>query len=148
MNNVVEMVKDNLNLVVNETEAKIKLNKLPKVYADEHQMIQLMQNLIENSIKFRRGNPDITISGYSSSSQHVISVSDKGIGIEPQYHEKIFRIFQRLHRSDEYQGTGIGLSICKRIVERHNGKIWVESEPGKGTTFFFSLPTDNSERFR
>jgi light-regulated signal transduction histidine kinase (bacteriophytochrome) len=108
--------------------------------ADESQMIQLIQNLIENSIKFSHGIPEITISAGRNNDQHIFSVKDKGIGIEPQYFERIFRIFQRLHRSEEYEGTGIGLAICKRIVERHGGQIWIESAYNEGATFYFSLP--------
>ena len=103
-------------------------------------MIQLMQNLITNSIKFNKGNPGIQISVRSTDEFHTFSVKDDGIGIEPQYFEKIFMIFQRLNHNEVFEGTGIGLAICKRIVERHSGKIWVESEPGKGATFFFTIP--------
>lgn len=140
MNLVLKKVRENLNLVIEETNTVIKSYKLPEVNADENQMIQLFQNLIENSIKFRRENPEITISWKESDNYHVFCVEDKGIGIEKQYFERIFRIFQRLHRSDEYGGTGIGLAICKRIVERHGGRLWVESEYGKGSVFCFTIP--------
>jgi PAS domain S-box-containing protein len=140
MNNVLAKVQNSLNLIINETGTVIESPVLPEIIADENQMIQLMQNLIENSIKFSSGNPLIRISVTSADNEIVFSIRDQGIGIEEQYFDRIFKIFQRLHRSDEYSGTGIGLAICKRIIERHSGKIWVESEPGKGSSFFFSIP--------
>jgi PAS domain S-box-containing protein len=146
MNDVLQKVIENLSLIVNETGAHIDISSLPVIMADESQMIQLIQNLIENSIKFSHGIPEITISARKNNDQHIFSVKDKGIGIEPQYFERIFRIFQRLHRSEEYEGTGIGLAICKRIVERHGGKIWIESAYNEGATFYFSLPVMISKR--
>jgi PAS domain S-box-containing protein len=140
MNDVVARVKDNLRLVIGETLAVIEYNKLPVISADDNQMIQLMQNLIENGIKFSKDIPRITISAVQKGEYEVFSVADEGIGIEPQYFERIFKIFQKLHRSDEYGGTGIGLAICKRIAERHGGRIWVSSNPGEGSTFSFSIP--------
>lgn len=140
MNRVVEKVTENLKLIIGETGTVINCPGLPQIMADENQMIQLLQNLFENSIKFSRETPVINISCEMKDRYYVFSVSDNGIGIEPQYYDRIFRIFQRLHRSDEYDGTGIGLAICKRIIERHGGKIWVESDFGKSTTFSFSLP--------
>ena len=118
----------------------LNLMILPKVFADESQMIQLFQNLISNSIKFSTESPRIYISSKSETDHYLISFKDEGMGIEPQYFEKIFQIFQRLHPKEQYEGTGIGLAICKRIVERHGGKIWVESEFGKGSTFSFTIP--------
>jgi PAS domain S-box-containing protein len=140
MNTVVEKVKENLNLIISESDARIKTADLPQIVADENQMIQLIQNLFENSIKFRKNIPEISISCAVKDDFYIFRVKDKGIGIEPQYFERIFRIFQRLHHTEEYEGTGIGLAICKRIVERHSGKIWVESVQGKGTSFYFSIP--------
>ncbi|HLN20984.1 MAG TPA: PAS domain S-box protein [Bacteroidales bacterium] len=140
MKDVMDKVRGNLNLMISETGAVIECSGLPVLHADENQMIQLIQNLIENSIKFSSGIPHIQISGIINKEENIITIKDDGIGIEQQYHERIFRIFQRLHRSDEYGGTGIGLAICKRIVERHGGKIWVKSEPGKGSEFSFSIP--------
>jgi PAS domain S-box-containing protein len=142
MNKVLEIVMDNLSLMITESDARISHADLPVIFADENQMIQLVQNLIENSIKFRKGPPEISISVKSDHNNFIFAVSDKGIGIEPQYFERIFRIFQRLHRIDEYGGTGIGLAICKRIVERHGGTIWVNARPGEGSTFFFSIPAE------
>ncbi|HLN55601.1 MAG TPA: ATP-binding protein [Bacteroidales bacterium] len=143
MNHVVQKISENLRLVIRETKAVIKYQELPEIVADENQMIQVMQNLIENSLKFHRGIPDVEISCDIKNDFYIFAVKDKGIGIEPQYYERIFRIFQRLHRSDTYNGTGIGLAICKRIVERHGGKIWVESVLGQGSSFFFSIPVNN-----
>lgn len=140
MNEILGIVKSGLRLVINETDCTIRSQRLPVVNGDVSQMIQLVQNLVENAIKFSRGKPEITISSSRNNGYHLFSVKDNGIGIEAQYFEKIFRIFQRLHRADEYKGTGIGLAICKRIVEHHGGMIWVTSEPGKGSTFWFTIP--------
>ncbi|HEX2976209.1 MAG TPA: PAS domain S-box protein [Bacteroidales bacterium] len=140
MNIVLSKVKANLIIKLQEMQAIVEWDELPGIMADENQMVQLMQNLVENGIKFSKNKPEITISSRDEETCHVFSVKDKGIGIEPQYYERIFRIFQRLHGKNEYGGMGIGLSICQRIVERHGGKIWVESVPEKGSTFFFSIP--------
>lgn len=140
MNVVVRKVTENLNLIITEKGAVIKSKKLPVVIADENQMIQVVQNIIENSLKFSKDTPVISISATRENNEYVFSFKDKGIGIEKQYFERIFRIFQRLNRPDQYEGTGIGLAICKRIVERHGGRIWVNSEINKGATFYFSIP--------
>lgn len=142
MNRVVEKVTENLRLIITETKAVIKHSGLPDIVGDENQMIQVIQNLIENGLKFRRGIPEIEISCEKKDDYYIFAVKDKGIGMESQYFDRIFRIFQRLHRSDAYSGTGIGLAICKRIIERHEGKIWVESELGVGSSFFFSIPVN------
>ena len=114
--------------------------------ADSTQLIQVFQNLIFNGIKFHSDEaPKIHISSEKKESEWVFSVQDNGIGIDPQYSEKIFEIFKRLHTREKYSGTGIGLAICKRIVERHGGCIWVESELGKGSTFYFTLPINPIE---
>lgn len=140
LNRIIEGVIENFELVINVRKAIIKSEKLPVVYADESQMILLFQNLISNSLKFSTNPPRIFISSKSEGDNFTFCVKDEGIGIEPQYFERIFLIFQRLNPRDQYEGTGIGLAFCKRIVERHEGKIWLESEFGKGTTFYFSIP--------
>jgi light-regulated signal transduction histidine kinase (bacteriophytochrome) len=104
-------------------------------------MTQLFQNLISNAIKFHGTEaPRITISAEYKQGEWLFSLQDNGIGIDPRYKEQVFKIFQRLHSRDEYAGTGIGLALCMKIVELHKGKIWLESEPGKGSTFYFTLP--------
>ncbi len=140
MNKILEKVINNLSLNIKDKNASVKIKPLPVLFADESQMVQLMQNLITNSLKFCNESPEIIISSKPEGNKHVFSVKDNGLGIESQYFERIFQIFQRLVRHEDYEGTGIGLAICKRIVERHNGSIWVESEPGKGTTFYFTIP--------
>ena len=102
-------------------------------------MIQLFQNLVWNALKFCKNSPRIHISAKEEQDHYLFSVKDNGIGIESQYFEKIFQIFQKLHPKDQYGGTGIGLPICKRIVDRHGGEIWVESKPGKGSVFYFTI---------
>jgi PAS domain S-box-containing protein len=130
----------NLDMAIKENEAVITRDTLPTVWGDADQLSRLFQNLISNSLKFRsEEKPRIAISVRRRDSEWLFSVKDNGIGIAPQYYERIFVIFQRLHGYD-YPGTGIGLSISKRIVERHGGRMWVESEPDKGTTFYFTLP--------
>ena len=130
-----------LQLAVEETAATITHDKLPTVIGDETQLGQLFQNLIGNGIKYRNGDaPQIHISCEQEDGRWRFSVRDNGIGIDPQYAERVFIIFQRLHTREKYPGTGIGLAVCKKIVERHGGKIWVESAPGQGSTFYFTLP--------
>ena len=114
---------------------------MPEVKADETQLVQLFQNLISNSLKFREKKKlRIHISAEKNSRDWIFSVRDNGIGIDSQHAERIFQIFQRLHGRKEFPGTGIGLAVCKRIVERHKGRIWVDSHPGKGATFYFTIP--------
>jgi len=141
MNNVLKKVFSNLSFKIKEKNAVINVTpeKLPVVIADENQMVQLMQNLVVNALKFTNEEPLINISASSVEDKYVFSVSDNGIGIEPQCRERIFKIFKRLVRDNEYEGTGIGLAICKRIVEHHGGEIWVESQSEMRTTFMFSI---------
>ena len=131
----------NLATTIEESKAIVTNEELPMVRADASQLVQLFQNLLANAIKFRAENfPHVHVSARDEGCEWVFSVRDNGIGIDRQYADRIFVIFQRLHTRQEYPGTGIGLAVCKRIVERHRGKIWFESEPGKGSTFFFTIP--------
>jgi light-regulated signal transduction histidine kinase (bacteriophytochrome) len=136
----------NLRISIAENAALVSHEELPVIQADATQLVQLFQNLIGNGIKFRGVNPPrVHVSTVRQADNWTFSVRDNGIGIEAQYAERIFEIFQRLHRREEYPGTGIGLAVCKKIVERHGGKIGVQSEPGKGSTFFFSIPAAGKE---
>jgi len=137
----------NLELVISESHAVVDYDRLPTVSADEVQLMQLFQNLIDNAIKFRgEAPPHLHISAVEEGKEWVFSVRDNGIGIDPRYFDRIFIVFQRLHAGNKYRGTGIGLAVCKKIVERHGGRIWVESKPGQGSAFFFTLPRDREER--
>lgn len=130
----------NLKLVLEESQAQVTHDPLPLVMGDSGQLVQLLQNLIGNALKFRgEHRPTVHLSVARDGAMWRIGVRDNGIGIEPEFHQRIFVIFQRLHTRERYAGTGIGLAICKKIVERHAGRIWVESQPGQGTTFFFTL---------
>jgi signal transduction histidine kinase len=132
----------NLQAEMEESRAEVTLGALPRVTADRNQLIQLFQNLIGNAIKYRRTDepPRVQVAAVDRNTKWEFRVEDNGPGIDPRYADRIFQIFQRLHTAAEYPGTGIGLAICKKIVERHGGRIWVESEPGKGSTFYFTLP--------
>jgi len=131
----------NLRVAIEESGAFVTHDKLPMVMVDETQLIQLFQNLVGNAIKYRREEPiRIHVSAEKKGAEWQFSVSDNGIGIDPRDTESIFEIFHRSKEGSDHPGTGIGLAICKRIVELHHGRIWVESEPGKGSTFFFSIP--------
>ena len=133
---------NNLKLSIEENNAEITYDDLPDIFADEDQITRVFQNLISNAIKFKKADeiPKIHISAKKEDNEYVFSVSDNSIGMEQEYGDKIFEIFKRLHAIGEYEGTGIGLAIVKRIIERHGGKIWVESSLGKGSTFYFTLP--------
>ena len=131
----------NLAKAIEESQARVTHGNLPTVNADAGQLTQLFQNLVGNAIKFRGDKPALVhVDASQEAEVWRFTVTDHGIGIEPAYFTRIFRLFQRLHTREEYAGTGIGLTICQRIVERHGGRIWVASEPGSGTTFYFTLP--------
>ena len=138
---VLGRVLGNLQVSIEESHAQVTHDSMPSLMADDAQLESLFQNLIGNAIKFHGKKPPMIHVGVEQKGKEwIFSVSDNGIGIDPQYFERIFIIFQRLHNRQEYPGTGIGLAISKRIVERHGGRIWIESQPGKGSTFFFTLP--------
>jgi PAS domain S-box-containing protein len=138
---LIDSILLNLDILIKETDAEIIYENLPLIYADKNQLFQLFQNLILNGIKYRsEEKPVIKITASHENSAWLFAVSDNGIGIEKKFFEKIFVIFQRLHSRDKYQGTGIGLAVCKRIVENMGGNIWVESEVNKGSTFYFTIP--------
>lgn len=138
---VLAQALNNLQIAIEESGARVTHDPLPSLPADATQLIALFQNLIGNGVKFHtEGQPLVHIRAERDGEEWRFSVRDNGIGIEPEYHERIFVIFQRLHGRNDYPGTGIGLAVCKRIVERHNGRIWVESRVGGGSTFFFTLP--------
>ncbi|MBS3788589.1 PAS domain S-box protein [Candidatus Bipolaricaulota bacterium] len=138
--------RDNLKKMIEENQAKVTNDELPKVQADESQLVRLFQNLVQNAIKFRgKETPNVHISAEEREDDWLFAVTDNGKGIEPEYQEEIFSIFKRLEGRDETEGTGIGLASCKKIVERHGGDIWVESELGEGSTFYFTLPKSGGE---
>jgi light-regulated signal transduction histidine kinase (bacteriophytochrome) len=137
-----QVAKQNLEIAIEESGAQVTNDRLPLARADPAQLGQLFQNLIANAIKFRGDKPpEVHVSGQANGKWCEIVVKDNGIGIDPQYFDRIFLIFQRLHSRADYPGTGIGLAVCKRIVERHGGKIWVESKPGEGAAFHFTVPS-------
>ncbi|MBI2382697.1 MAG: CHASE domain-containing protein [Gammaproteobacteria bacterium] len=145
----VQTAMDDLGALIRETGARIEYARLPQVTADFQQMTQVFQNLFSNAIKYSRGpgrTPQVRVSAEPGAHGWTIRVQDNGIGIAPEHHDRIFGMFKRLHPREEYEGSGMGLAVCKRIVQRHGGSIWVESEPGKGATFCFTLPTADSER--
>lgn len=142
LNEVFQIVIENLMVSIDENQALIEADTLPTLSTNERMMSQLLQNLISNAIKFKKANeqPLIKVKYEYKQGSHLFEVSDNGIGIAKEYQERIFVIFQRLHKKTEYEGTGIGLSICQKIVKRLGGELWLESEKGKGTSFFFTLP--------
>ena len=141
-----EIITNILVVLYREIEEKkivVSYDKLPIIYGDEVLLNQLIQNLISNSIKYNKAkNPVIHIRARELKNAWIISLKDNGIGIEPQYFKTIFEPFERLHNKSEYEGSGLGLSQCKKIIESHKGKIWVRSEPAKGATFYFMIPKE------
>ncbi|NHN59964.1 MULTISPECIES: ATP-binding protein [Halorussus] len=137
---VVEQATDNLQMAVHESGAEVTHDPLPSVVCDESQMVVLLQNLVGNAIKYcDEETPRIHVSAERDDEEYVFSVSDNGIGIPEDDADEVFRIFSRLHGNDEYSGTGIGLAMCQKILDRHEGDIWLESEVGEGSTFYFAL---------
>lgn len=142
-NQVVNNVLKDLKFRIEDEKADVKVDELPTIRGDETQLRQLFQNFLHNALKFRSEKlPEINICCVRKNNQWLFSISDNGIGIEPMFYERIFVIFQRLHERDKYPGTGIGLALCKKIVERHGGQVCVDSEIGKGTTFYFTMPAE------
>lgn len=141
LNMVLQETLSNLDSVIHETQAKIQSMDLPVLKGDKTQFTLLFQNLINNAIKYcDKSTPAVKIEVQSDHKQWIFLVKDNGIGIDQKFKDRIFTIFQRLHTREEYEGTGVGLALCKKIIERHNGKIWVESELNNGSTFYFTLP--------
>jgi light-regulated signal transduction histidine kinase (bacteriophytochrome) len=140
-------VIDDLGAAIKETSAQIEAEPLPALNGYPTELKQLFQNLLINAIKFRKKdiNPQIKIDAQRNNGHWDFKITDNGIGIEEQHKERIFIIFQRLHTRNEYEGSGIGLAHCKKIVELHGGKIWVESLLGEGTTFHFTLPIRHAD---
>jgi len=144
---VVDQALANLQTAIEERSALVSRGPLPTVLANHGMLVRVFQNLISNALKFCKADrPIVRIAAEQHGAEWVFSVADNGIGIDPQYRDRIFLIFQRLHQQGEYPGTGIGLAVVKRIVERNGGRIWLESEPGKGTTFFFTLPATGGQQ--
>jgi light-regulated signal transduction histidine kinase (bacteriophytochrome) len=134
-------VLQNLKDEMQSKNAVVFAKPLPRIEANSVHILQLFQNLIGNGIKYKHnGNPKVMLSHRMDSTSHVFSVIDNGLGISEEYHNQIFQMFKRLHTKEEYPGTGIGLAICKKIIHNLGGDIWLESTPGKGATFFFSIP--------
>ena len=142
LNHVMRTVLTNLHAAIAETGAKVVVEgTLPTVVGDPTGLVQVLQNLVANAIKFHgQRTPEVTVNAERIADAWQITVRDNGIGIEPRHSERIFIAFKRLHAIEEYPGTGIGLSVCRKIVERHGGRIWVDSMPGEGSAFHFTLP--------
>ena len=145
MGSVMKTVLQDLGRALETSGAAVTVETLPVLYADHSQMVQLLENLVGNAIKFHRDvAPAVHISAVRNGTDWVFSVRDNGIGIEAEHSDKVFLMFKRLHTREEFPGTGIGLAICKKVVERHGGRIWFESESGQGSSFFFTVP-DNDD---
>jgi light-regulated signal transduction histidine kinase (bacteriophytochrome) len=143
-NEIIGDVTEDLYVLLNEAGATMKIGTLPQIHAYKSEVRLLFQNLIENAVKFRKKDVRLIIqvaARQAGDKGWLFSVSDNGIGIDATNHEKIFTIFRRLHTNDEYPGTGIGLAHCMKIVEMHHGRLWVRSKPGKGSSFYFTIPT-------
>ncbi|MBI4423146.1 MAG: hypothetical protein HY554_05435, partial [Elusimicrobia bacterium] len=142
-----DRVLADLLVAVQEAGAAVTRSPLPRVTGDPEMLGRLLQNLISNAVKFRaKAPPEVRVSASREGASWRISVEDNGIGIDPVWHDRLFAMFRRLHGRDRFPGNGLGLALCKKIVERHGGRIWVESEPGRGASFRFTLPADPEER--
>ncbi len=141
LNDTLVLALRNLKEEMSQKHAVVEASLLPVVHANSVYMLQLLQNFISNGIKYNESRIPLVQIGVEDKDDHYLfRVRDNGIGIEPEFHDQVFEMFKRLHTREEYQGTGIGLAMCKKIITKLGGKIWLESEPGKGTTFFFTLP--------
>ncbi len=143
-NSVLGLALENLQVKITECNASVTFEQLPVVLGHETRLLQVFQNLVGNALKYCQRKPEIAISAYAQGDFQVIAIKDNGIGIPAEQRERIFGLFQRLHTRHEYPGSGIGLATCKRIVEQYGGRIWVESEPGAGSTFYFTAPSAGS----
>ncbi len=142
---VFDQAMANVKMTIEDNGALVSHDPLPTLMADEGQLVQLFQNLIGNAVKFHKQEPPhIHVSAEKKGNEWAFSVKDNGIGFDPHHEQRIFEIFKRLHTKEEYPGTGMGLAICKKIVERHGGHIWVHSQPGEGSTFYFTIPAAHS----
>jgi len=142
LNNILEIKMRDLSQRIQEKNVDLRIGELPSVFCETNQIGMVFYNLINNAIKFNKNEkPIVTVTNHDDGSEDFwkFSVADNGIGIAPEYQEKIFEIFRRLHSKSEYEGTGIGLALCQKIIDRHGGRIWIESEPGEGATFFFTI---------
>jgi light-regulated signal transduction histidine kinase (bacteriophytochrome) len=140
-NRALEEALENLRARIEETGAEVRHTTLPVLPGEYRQVVQLFQNLVGNALKFQGVDPPrVVIGARERESDWRFAVKDNGIGIDPRFHQRIFGMFQRLHTAEEFPGTGVGLALCKRIVERHGGELWVHSAPGEGATFFFTIP--------
>mgnify|MGYP000285280707 CR=1 FL=1 len=141
LDGVLDDVREDLQFKIEEQAATITADSLPRVEGDEDQLRQVFQNLLDNAMEYSGDEPPrIRVSAERDGDQWLLSISDDGIGIDADHQDRVFEVFQRLHTHDDHAGTGIGLSLCRRIVERHGGEIWVDSDPGAGSTFSFTLP--------
>jgi light-regulated signal transduction histidine kinase (bacteriophytochrome) len=141
LNQVVAQVERDLDYAISEKNATITVaSPLPTVVCDRTRIQEVLKNLLSNAIKFTTSTPLIAIACREDGDGYTVSVADNGIGIAPAYHDRIFGLFERLHPQEEFEGTGAGLAICKKAIESHGGRIWVESALGRGSTFYFTLP--------
>ena len=144
-NSIVDQAIANLQSVIREREAAVTRGELPAARGSSGLMLQLFQNLISNAVKFCDQAPRVRVEGHADNGVCTLSVRDNGIGIKPEHQERVFEIFKRLHSRRQYAGTGIGLAVCRRVVQRHGGRIWVESRMGEGSRFCFTIPNKKSE---